>query len=124
MKLHHAAITERIIGCAIAVHKGLGPGLLESAYEAALAIEFDVAGLAFDRQIQIAATYRNRVFGHYRADFIVERLVVVEVKAVDRLDPVFDSQMLTYLRASRLRVGLLVNFNVHLVSQGIRRFVL
>ena len=124
MELRSQILTESIFNCAIAVHKMLGPGLLESVYQAALAIEFDVAGILFQQQVQIPAMYRNRVLGNYRLDFIVEQSVVVEVKSVDRFDPVFESQILTYLRVSKLRVGLVINFNSSLVARNIRRFVL
>jgi len=117
------AITQRVIGCAIAVHKSLGPGLLEAAYEAALAIEFQYVGLSFVRQLRVPATYRNQPVGEYRIDFVVERLVVVEVKSVERFDAVFESQLLTYLRITNLRLGLLINFNSRLLIDGVRRFI-
>ena len=116
--------TERIIECAIAVHKGLGPGLLESAYEAALEIEFRETGMSFRRQHPLPVIYRGQVVGDYRLDFLVDDSVVVEIKSVERMDPVFTAQILTYLRASGKKVGLLFNFNSVLLTQGLRRFVL
>ncbi len=116
--------TERIIECAIAVHRSLGPGLLEAAYEATLEIEFRATGVPFRRQHPLAVTHRGQVVGEYRLDFLVEDSVVVELKSVERLDPVFTAQILTYLRASGKKVGLLFNFNSVLLTQGLRRFVL
>jgi len=117
-------LTRRIIACAIEVHKRLGAGLLESVYEAAMAIELGVAGFEFEQQVQLAAKYRDHVLGYYRLDFVVESRVVVEVKAVLRLDPVFESQILTYMRVAKLPIGLLINFNSVLLTEGVRRFVL
>ncbi len=116
-------ITQRVIGCAIAVHKSLGLGLLEAVYEAALAIEFQHVGLNFIRQLRVPAAYRNQPVGEYRIDFVVESLVIVEVKSVERFDPVFESQLLTYLRITNLRLGLLINFNSRLLVDGVRRFI-
>src|SRR5262245_16098871 len=99
-------LTERIIGAAIEVHKALGPGLLEPAYDGALGIEFEFRGLHFVRQLRVPAVYRDHVFGHYRLDFVVEETVVVEVKAVEFMLPVFASQVLTYMRVAKLPLGL------------------
>jgi GxxExxY protein len=120
----HAELTERIIGCAIEVHKELGPGLLESAYEAALGAEFELSGLRYHRQVPVPVVYKGLPVGEYRVDLIVEDSVVVEVKSVDRYDPVFEAQLLTYLRLTGKRVGLLVNFHSRLLKSGIKRFVL
>ena len=120
----HEDVTERIIRCAVEVHRQLGPGLLEAAYEAALEIEFKHCGLGYRRQHPLPVTYRGHVVGDYRLDFLVEDAVVVEIKSVERLDPVFQAQVLTYLRASGTRVGLLINFNSVLLTGGLRRFVL
>jgi GxxExxY protein len=117
-------LTERIIGCALEVHRELGPGLLESAYESALLIELAEAGLACRSQVAVPMIYKGRLIGEYRIDLIVENMVVVEVKSVERLDPVFDAQLLTYLRLSGKRVGLLLNFNSRLLKHGIKRVVL
>lgn len=118
------AITERIIKCAIEVHRQLGPGLLEGVYEEALAIECELDGLHILRQFKVPVIYRGKTIGEYRLDMLVENLVVVEIKSVERFDPVFEAQVLTYLRITNKRVGLLINFNSRLVKDGIRRFVL
>ena len=117
-------ITERIIKCAIAVHRELGPGLLESVYEEAMEIECSLDGLVIQRQLKIPVTYRGRTIGEYKPDMIVNDLVVVEIKSVERFDPVFEAQVLTYLRIASKRVGLLINFNSRLVQDGIKRFIL
>jgi GxxExxY protein len=116
-------LTERIIGCAIEVHRQVGPGLLESTYEAALAIELESSGLRFDRQIIFPVVYKNRTIGEYRVDLVVENSVIVEIKSVERFDPVFEAQVLTYLKVTGKRVGLLINFNSRLVHDGIKRFI-
>jgi GxxExxY protein len=117
-------LTGRIIGCAIEVHRQLGPGLLESVYESALAVELEFAKIAFSRQVSVPIQYRGRIIGDHRIDLIVESAVVVELKSVERIDPVFEAQILTYLRITNLKVGLLINFNSHLLHHGIKRFVL
>jgi GxxExxY protein len=117
-------LTERIIGCAIEVHRELGPGLLEGAYEAALGVELEERGLRYERQKIMPVLYKGRSVGEYRVDLIVEDEVVVEIKSVERLDPVFDAQVLTYLRVTGKHVGLLINFNSRLLKQGVKRFVL
>lgn len=108
-------LTERIIGCAIEVHRVLGPGLLESAYVEALSVELAEARLRFGRQVPVPLTYKGRYLGEYRLDLLVEDAVVVEVKAVERFDPVHEAQVLTYLRLTGKRVGLLINFNRRLL---------
>lgn len=120
----HSSLTERIIGCAIEVHRNLGPGLLESAYESALCIELQDAGLLFARQAVFPTIYKGQVIGEYRLDLLVEDAVVVEIKSVERFDPVFQAQLLTYLRVANKKVGLLINFNTRLLKDGIRRYVL
>jgi GxxExxY protein len=117
-------LTEKIIGCAIEVHRHIGGGLLESVYESAMCIELQDHGLAFERQPSFCIDYKGRVLGHHRADLIVERAVVVEIKSVERFDPVFDAQVLTYLRCTGLHVGLLINFRSRMLATGIRRLVL
>jgi GxxExxY protein len=118
------ALTEKIIGCAIEVHRQLGPGLLESTYESALCVELELAGLKFQRQLIYPISYKGRVIGEHRVDLIVERAVILEIKSVDRHDPVFEAQLLTYLRITGLHRGLLINFNSRLLKDGIKRFVL
>lgn len=118
-------ITERIIGAAIAVHRELGPGLLESAYSRCLALELAERGLRFERQWKLPVVYKGaRIDVGYRIDLRVEGIVVVELKAVDRLVPIHTAQMLTYLKLSACPVGLLINFNVRVLKDGIRRLMI
>jgi GxxExxY protein len=117
-------LTEKIIGCAIEVHRVLGPGLLEASYEAALAIEFQSAAISFQRQLVIPVTYKGQAIGEHHLDFLVENAVIVELKSVERFDPIFEAQVLTYLRLSGKRRGLLINFNSRLLKDGVKRFVL
>ena len=117
-------ITERIIGMAIEVHRCLGPGLLESLYESALCIELEASGLPFQRQLLLPINYKGHLIGEYRLDLLVDDLVVVELKSVARHDPVFEAQVLTYLRATKKRVGLLINFNSPVLRSGIKRLIL
>ncbi|HEX5736188.1 MAG TPA: GxxExxY protein [Blastocatellia bacterium] len=117
-------LTERIIGCAIEVHRQLGPGLLEGTYEAALCIELESALLNYKRQVIFPVIYKGKEIGEYRLDLLVEDKVVVEIKSVERTDPIFDAQVLTYLRVTGKRVGLLINFNSRLLKAGIKRFIL
>lgn len=117
-------ITEAIIGAAIQVHRSLGPGLLESAYEACLEYELLQRGLRIERQKPLPVAYREvRLDCGYRIDLLVEDAVVVEIKAVDHVMPIHEAQMLSYLRLSGYQVGLLINFNTRMLKQGIRRFV-
>jgi len=116
-------VTERIIGSAIEVHRILGPGLLESIYDAALCIELDERAIKYARQVRIPALYKGRSLGHYLVDFIVEDLVV-EIKSVANLLPVYEAQLLTYMRLAAKRLGLLMNFNSRLLKDGIQRRVL
>ena len=117
-------VTERVIKCAIEVHRQLGPGLLESIYEEALDIECLIDGLDVQRQLKIPLLYRGKTIGEYKPDMVINDLVVVEIKSVERFDPVFEAQVLTYLKITRKRVGLLINFNSRLVKDGIKRFIL
>ena len=117
-------ITERIIGCAIEVHRNLGPGFLEAAYESALCIELEAAGLKFERQVLFPVLYKGHRLSEHRLDLLVEDSVVVEIKAVEHLDPVFDAQVIAYLRVTGKHVGLLLNFNAKLMKEGVKRFVL
>ena len=116
-------LTKRIIGCAIEVHRALGPGLQERTYENAMAIELRQQDLPFDRQVSVPVAYKGEWVGDYRLDLVVSDTVVVEIKSVERGDPLFEAQVLAYLKASGKRIGLLINFNSHLLSQGVRRFV-
>ena len=116
------ATTEQIIGAAIAVHRALGPGLLESAYEACLSWELEARGVRFARQVALPVEYRGKLLEvGYRMDLVVEDCVIVELKAVEQLTPLHDAQMLTYLKLARIPLGLLINFNVSLLKDGVRR---
>jgi GxxExxY protein len=116
------AVTEKIIGCGITIHRALGPGLLESAYEECLALEFREAGLSFRRQVPLPVVYKTvRLEQGYRIDFLVEDAVVLEIKSLERLLPVHEAQLLTYLRLSGIRTGLLINFGAAVLREGIRR---
>ena len=118
-------LTEQIIGAAIEVHKTIGPGLLESAYEECLAHEMKLRGLNWERQVPLPVTYKGtRLDCGYRLDFLVDRAVVLEVKAVDGLQPIHEAQLLTYLKLGGWTVGLLINFNVPVLKNGIKRMVL
>ena len=115
----------RIIGAAIEVHKTLGPGLLESAYETCLAIELAHLEIPFERQRAVPITYRGTAIeAAYRLDFVVCEEIVLELKAVDRLDPIHTAQVLTYLRLTGLKLALLINFNVPLLREGVKRLSL
>jgi len=116
-------VTERIIGCAIEVHRVLRCGLIESVYQSALAIEFESAGLQFKREVELPAVYKGRLLGRYFVDFIVEDLVIVEIKSVEKMHPTFETQIINYIRLAGKRVGLLINFNSRLVRDGIQRFI-
>ena len=120
----HEQLSERIIACAIEVHRQLGPGLPERDYQAAFAIEFRYQGLSFSREPSLPVFYRGVRIGQYRPDFIVDRLIVMEIKAVDRYNPVFATQVLTYLRLTKLEIGLLFNFNRPTLRDGVKRFIL
>jgi len=117
-------ITEKIIGCAIEVHKTLGPGLLESVYEECLAYELIQQKLNFNRQVPVPVTYKNvKMDCGYKIDILVEDAVVVELKSIEMIMPVHEAQILTYLRLTEKEIGLLINFNVKLLKNGIKRFI-
>lgn len=117
--------TEGIIGAAIEVHRELGPGLLESAYETCLAHELAERGFRVERQVPLPVRYKGVALDcGYRLDLVVDGEVIVELKAVKAFEPIHTAQLLTYLRLAGLRVGLLLNFNVAVLKQGIRRVVL
>jgi GxxExxY protein len=117
-------LTEKVIGAAIEVHKALGPGLLESAYEECLAHELLFAGISFERQVPLPIIYRSiQLDCGYRLDFLVERTVVLELKALESLQPIHEAQLLTYLKLGGWPVGLLINFNVPVLKKGIKRMV-
>ena|SRR5205809_262472 len=119
------ALTQQIIAAALGVHRELGPGMLESAYEACLVFELLQRGFQVERQKPLPLVYRGRTLDcGYRIDLLVENEVIVEVKAVERLEAVHDAQVLSYLRLSGCKVGLVINFNVKwLIRQGVKRVV-
>jgi GxxExxY protein len=117
-------ITQCIIGAAIEVHKTLGPGLLESAYETCLAFELRQFGYKIEQQKPLPVIYKNvRLDCGYRLDLVVEDAVIVEIKAVAQLAPINDAQLLSYLRLSGMKVGLLINFHVRVLKNGLKRIV-
>jgi GxxExxY protein len=116
-------ITGVVIGCAIEVHKSLGPGLLESAYEECLAFELINAGLKIERQKPTPVIYKDiKLDCGYRIDILVENILVIELKTVDAFNPVHEAQILTYMKFSKKYLGLLINFNVTLLKNGIKRY--
>ena len=116
------SISEQCIGAAIEVHRGLGPGLLESAYHRCLCRELEVRELGFESQVPVCLEYKGvRVERAYCIDIVVEDAVIIETKAVERLLPIHTAQLLTYLRLTGIHCGLLMNFNVDLLTRGIRR---
>jgi GxxExxY protein len=118
-------LTEKIIGAAIEVHRVLGPGLLEAAYEECLCKELALRGIPFERQVTLALEYKGtKIKNSYRIDILVAGIVVVEIKANEGLLPVHKAQLLTYLKLGGWKVGLLINFNVSLLKKGVTRVVL
>ena len=125
MTYEHDELTEQIIGCAIEVHRHLGPGLLESAHEECLRYELQQAGIPFRRQVPLPIIYKSvRLDCGYRMDILVDDQVIVELKTVERLLAIHEAQMLTYLKLSGLKTGLLLNFNTPVLKDGIRRMML
>jgi GxxExxY protein len=123
--LKYEELSSRVIGCAIEVHRGLGPGLLESSYEQCLAYELTLAGIAFKVQDDIPVLYKEvKLDCGYRADFLIEGVLLIELKSVAQLMRVHEAQLLTYMRHARVSVGLLINFNVTVLKQGLKRYVL
>jgi GxxExxY protein len=117
-------LTEKIIGAAIEVHKVLGPGLLESAYEGCLAHELTLSNIPFERQVPLPVTYKSlQLDCGYRIDFLVENMLVLELKAVESLQSIHEAQLLTYLKLGGWPIGLLINFNVPILKKGIKRMV-
>ncbi|HNX43764.1 MAG TPA: GxxExxY protein [Bacteroidales bacterium] len=116
-------ITEKVIACAIEVHKRLGPGLLESVYEECLSYELMSAGLAIERQVPVPVVYKEiKLECGYRIDILVERTVLIELKAIEAFAPVHEAQILTYMKFAKKSIGLLINFNVTLLKDGIKRY--
>jgi GxxExxY protein len=118
-------ISGKIIGAAIEVHKELGPGLLESVYEACLCHELKKAGVSFESQVDLPIIYKGEITDKtYRVDLLVENCVIVELKAVDTISPIHEAQLLTYMKLLNINLGLLINFNVEILKNGIRRRIL
>ncbi len=118
-------LTEKMIGAAIEVHRTLGPGLLESAYEQCLAEEMKLRGLNFQQQFPLPVRYKGTALDcGYRLDFVVEKAVVLELKSIDAIHPIHEAQLLTYRKLGGWTVGLLMNFNVPVLKNGIKRVVL
>jgi len=118
------AAARAVIGAALDVHRYLGPGFLESIYEAALAAELELRGIGFERQKRIPVLYKHRVIGEHRADFLVGTQLIVELKSADKILPIHEAQVISYLKAADLELGLLINFNEKLLRNGVRRIVL
>ncbi|MHB8117834.1 MAG: GxxExxY protein [Methanothrix sp.] len=117
-------ISGKIIGAAIEVHKKLGPGLLESAYEECLCCEMQLRGIEFKRQVPLSLNYKGVVLDcGYRLDLLVEDKVIVELKSIEGLEPIHEAQMLTYLKLRNAWLGLIINFNVIMLKDGVRRLV-
>ena len=117
-------LAQEVIGAAIEVHRALGPGFLESVYEQAMSIELGLLGISFERQVPVAVTYKGHSIGESRLDLLVDGKLIVELKAVDQFAPVHTAQVMSYLKATGHRLGLLVNFNVVRLKDGVKRVVL
>ena len=118
-------LSNKIIGCVIEVHKNLGPGLLESTYERCLAYELNAKGLKYETQKEIPIEYKGiKLDAGYRIDIMVENSVILELKSVEKILPIHEAQILTYMKLAETRTGLLINYNVLKVKDGIKRFVL
>ena len=118
-------LSNAVIGCALEVHRQLGPGLLESAYEAALAYELAQQGIPHERQVELPVFYKGAHLDcSYRLDMVVDGQLLLELKSVDAVEPIHEAQLLTYLKLSGLRTGLLINFNETLLKNGIKRRVM
>ena len=117
-------LAHKVIGAAIAVHRALGPGYIESVYEEAMCVELDFQSVPFQRQFAIAVQYRGHPVGEGRLDLLVAKILPVELKAVEALAPIHQAQLLSYLKMTGLQLGLLINFNVPVLKQGIKRVIL
>jgi GxxExxY protein len=117
-------LSNRIIGCAIEVHRQLGPGLLESVYENALCVELKNTGISFEQQKEMAVDYKGNSVGSFRIDILVENAIVLELKSIERHDPIFEAQLLSYMKLGKFPIGILLNFNNVLLKKGIKRMIL
>ncbi len=116
-------LTEKIIGCAIEVHRNLGPGLLESTYENCLAHELFLNGIAFQKQLSMPVNYKGvNLDCGYRLDLVIENKVIIELKSVKKMTSIDEAQILTYMRLAKIETGLLINFNVNRLIEGVKRF--
>ena len=117
-------LSSEVIGAAIEVHKTLGPGLLESAHEECLCHELSLQGMSFERQKPLAVTYKEKLLDcGYRLDIVVEKKIILELKSCEKIEPIHKAQLLTYLRLSGINLGLILNFNVPVMRNGIARVV-
>lgn len=117
-------ISDRIIGCAIEVHRNLGAGLSENIYQKALCMELKLAGLNIEFEKAINVNYRDEMIGQFRIDIVVEDKIILELKSVERYDPLFEAQLLSYMKLGGFKLGLLINFNNKLFKDGIKRIIL
>jgi GxxExxY protein len=118
-------LSKRVIGCALEVHRALGPGLLESAYEQCLSFELSAANISFQLQHPLPLEYKGiKLDCGYRADLLIENQLLVELKSVEKMLPIHEAQLLTYMKIAKVPIGLLINFNVKQLKMGLRRFVL
>jgi GxxExxY protein len=117
-------LAHEVIGAALEVHRLLGPGYIEAVYEQALCIELGLRGIPFARQHVVQVRYKGHMVGEGRLDLLIGNSLVVELKAADRIDPVYTAQLLSYLKATGFQLGLLINFNVPILKTGIRRVIL
>ncbi len=124
-KLEFDELSHRVIGCAIEVHRHLGPGLLESAYEQCLAYELSRSRIAFQLQALQPVRYKEMMLDcGYRIDMLIENQMIVELKSIDKVLGIHEAQLLTYMRLAEIKIGLLINFNVPVLKEGVKRFVL
>lgn len=124
LSLKEEEIASIIVNAAFNVHKELGPGLLEGVYEACFCHELETAGLNYLRQVDVPIIYQNLIFNEgLRLDVLVEDSIICELKAVDLVNPVWEAQIISHLKLSKKRIGFLINFNVPLIKQGIKRFI-
>jgi GxxExxY protein len=125
LKMETNQITEKIIGCAIEVHKNLGPGLLESAYEECLYYELENCGLNVKRQLALPLVYKDvKLDAGYRIDLMVENKVIVEIKSVEAIAEIHKAQLMTYMKLANIKIGLLINFNISRLKDGIVRWII
>ena len=125
VQMKHAELTGQVIGCAIEVHRELGPGLLESSYEQSLAYELTRSRIEFKRQEPVPALFKGvKLDCGYRADFLIESVLLLELKSIEQLQRIHQAQLLTYMKHAQISVGLLINFNVTVLKYGLKRYVL